>query len=158
MPPETEHSPANASAVLRGLHNLQRGVGEVALLLAHHPEYGSLFLGDLKRRVVPPVLLNQCKIVRDRRERTVGFVSWALVNERVRQKLMDGVFGLRPADWRCGDSIVIMDAVAPSPAATDKIVVEVAETQFAGQKVWKALGGRIVKPGLASVEVSARKA
>ena len=102
----------DSEAARQGLKNLQRGVGEVAILMASHPVYGGLFLSDLRRVVAPPVLFNQYRIIRNQQARTLGFVSWALVNEAVLKRLMKGLLKLRFQDWQSGDNAVIMDVAA----------------------------------------------
>lgn len=125
-----------APAEQQGLRNLQRGVGEVCLLMAGHQRYGSLFLGDIHRSVVPAVLLGQYRIVRSRQERTVGFVSWARVDRQVHRRLMQGVLKLQPQDWQGGDMAVVMDIVAATEEAGARMLREIKRQHFAEQELW----------------------
>lgn len=127
---------APADRQLQGLRNLQRGLGEVCLLMAAHPLYGGLFLGDIRRVVMMPVLLNQYRIIRNKQDRTLGFISWARVSEAVHKRLMQGVLKLQDKDWNGGELAVVMDVVAPDAAAGARMLREVKQTLFAEQPLW----------------------
>ena len=120
----------------KSLANLQRGVGEAAIFLSGHQEFGGMFLSDLLRVVMPPVMLNQYRIIRDRSGRTAGFVSWALASEEVVARLMRGQFKLRSDDWRSGDTLVVMDVAAPSAEAGRRFLMELRRQEFADKEVW----------------------
>ena len=126
----------DTAAQLRGLRNLQRGVGEVCLLMAAHPLYGEMFLGDIRRAVLMPVLLNQYRIVRNKSDRTLGFISWARVSEKVHKRLMQGVLKLQDKDWNSGDLPVVMDVVSFDEAAGARMLREVKQTLFAEAPLW----------------------
>ena len=128
----------DSEAARQGFKNLQRGVGEVAILMASHPVYGGLFLGDLRRIVVPPVLFNQYRIIRNQQARTLGFVSWAMVNEAVLKRLMKGLLKLRFQDWQSGDNAVIMDVAAFTPEAGQRMLAEVKKSEFAETRLWNS--------------------
>lgn len=121
---------------VQGLHNLQRGVGEVCLLMAGHPLYKDMFLGDLRRAVVMPVLLNQYRIVRNAQDRTLGFISWARVDETVHKRLMNGVLKLQDKDWQSGNFAVVMDIVSPGTEAGARMLKEVKKELFAEETLW----------------------
>lgn len=121
---------------MRGLHNLQRGVGEVCMLMSGHPYYGNMFLGDISRSVIPPVLLNQYRLVRNQKDRTVGFVSWAMVDKAVHQRLMRGVLKLQQKDWQSGDIAVVMDVVAPTPEGGSRMLGAIKQEQFSDKGMW----------------------
>ena len=121
---------------MQGLHNLQRGIGEVCLLMAGHPLYGNMFLGDLRRTVMMPVLLNQYRIIRNAQDRTLGFISWARVDEAVHKRLMKGVLKLQDKDWKSGDLAVVMSIVSPGMEAGERMLKEVKKEHFAEEPLW----------------------
>jgi len=135
-----------ADALRRKLATLERAIGEAALLMMHHPAYRYRHLGDLRRLVLPPVLLNQYKFVRDRKDRTIGFVAWAPVSDKVRSRLLEGHLALRLPEWSGGEHIVIMAAIAPTPSIQQKILREMAKTEFSGKEVWHARSGAAIEP------------
>ena len=100
-------------AQLLGLGNLHRGLGEVAMFLAGHAAYKGMFLSDLRRSMLPAVLHNQYRIIRNRQERTVGYVSWAMVTEELAERLEAGeeAFKLGRDDWNCGGRRIVVDEV-----------------------------------------------
>lgn len=123
-------------AQLRGLHNLQRGIGEVAMLLARHPAYQGRFLSDFRRTVVPAVLFNQHRVIRNRQNRTIGYVSWAKVSEKVHQRLMSGRLNLQLAEWRSGDMAVVLEIAAPAPVDIERILHELKTDLFKEEPLW----------------------
>ena len=91
MAEENEGGGAAAGDDLRrGADALFQGVGAAAMVLARAEEYLGLFLGDLRMVVVPPVVLRQYRIVQDKKGGNVGFVAWARVNDKVRDRLRGG--------------------------------------------------------------------
>ena len=86
--------------------------------------------------MAPPVLFNQYRIIRNQQARTLGFVSWALVNEAVLKRLMKGLLKLRFQDWQSGDNAVIMDVAAFTPAAGRHMLAEVKKSEFAKTHLW----------------------
>lgn len=132
--PEEEMS--TEAQQLRGLRNLQRDVGEVAMLMAGHPTYKGLFLTDLRRAVMPAVLYNQYRIIRNNQDRIIGFISWATVSQAVHKRLMSGQLKLQMLDWNSGDMAVVMDVVAPTIVAGEQILTELKTTLFTDSDLW----------------------
>ena len=146
-------------AQLRGLRNLQRGVGEVALLLAGHPQYKGLFLGDLRRMVMPAVLYNQYRVVRNRSDRTVAYVSWARVSDAVHERLMSGRLKLKLQDWTGGEHAVVMDVAAPTTAGGGRVLRELKSGVFAEENLWVVrTNAGLHEPKLALYEPSSEEA
>ena len=123
----------------RGADALFQGVGAAAMVMARAEEYRGLFLGDLRRMVVPPVVLQQYRIVQDKKGGNVGFVAWARVDGKVRDRLMRGRAALKFEEWQCGDETAVMILAAPSRTAGRKMLQAMLGEDFAGHnKVWIA--------------------
>ena len=123
-------------AQLRGLHNLQRGVGEVAMLFAEHPLYKGWYLADIRRQVMPAVLHNQYRVIRNKQDRTIGYISWAKVSEETHKRLMNGRLKLQLGDWASGDIAVAIDVAAPNAEASERILRELKLGLFADEILW----------------------
>ncbi len=110
-----EHSvepvPLDAEKRKRFIRGVRETVGEVALLMASSGTHRYHYVQDLNWMVFPAVALSQYKLVRNGKDETVGFISWALVSDEVLQRIRNGAVKLRPEDWKSGDSAVVMDAV-----------------------------------------------
>ena len=87
-------------------------LGQVTWLIMSSPVHKHLFVTDFEWLVVPPVLQRQFRIFR-RDNVPVAYVSWALVNEEVEQRLVSGVRKLAPGDWKSGDRPWLVDLVTP---------------------------------------------
>lgn len=87
-------------------------LGQVAWLIMSSPVHKHLFVTDFEWLVVPPVLQRQFRIFK-RENVPVAYVSWALVNEEVEQRLVSGVRKLAPGDWKSGDRPWLIDLVTP---------------------------------------------
>ncbi len=134
-----ENGKLDIESLRRGIDAMHRGVGEAATVMARDEKYREMFLGDLRRLVMPPVLLNQYRIVRDGKDRTVGFAAWARVNEKTQQRLMRGRLTLKLDEWQNGDETAVMIVAAPSEAAGRKILRALQKEDFAEhKKVWVA--------------------
>ena len=97
------------------------------------PAHKHLFIADLEWALMPPVLLHQFSMVRQN-DRLAAFVSWASVSDDIDARLQQGITRLKPADWRSGDNLWIMDVIAPFGRRED-ILAQVQEKVFAGKTV-----------------------
>ena len=59
-----------------------------------------------------PALLNQFRIFYAK-DRPLGVVLWAQVNDEVAERLAAGGARLRPQDWKSGDQVWAVDVIAP---------------------------------------------
>jgi cytolysin-activating lysine-acyltransferase len=105
-------------------------LGEITFMLSTSPAHRLMFLADLNWLVVPPVRLNQFRLVR-KAGRAIAYVSWALVNEEVEQRLTAGAKRLKPDEWQCGDTPFIIDLVAPLGNG-DEIIEGLKKSVFEG--------------------------
>ncbi len=131
--------PNQGDALRAAAANAAMVVGQVCGLMTVSPAHKHLFIADLEWALMPPVLLRQFSMVRQN-DRLAAFVSWASVSDEVNARLKQGVTRLKPADWRSGSHLWIIDVIAPF-GRRDEIVAQVRETVFAGKVV------KVLAPG-----------
>lgn len=90
--------------------------GEITWLLTQSPLHRVLKLSDLEWLVMPALLYRQFYIFRDG-DKTIGVALWAKLSAEAEKKLdhplSDSKNQLSPQDWTSGDSIWLIDLVAP---------------------------------------------
>lgn len=107
--------------------------GQAVSLFMQSPQHRHLLLSDLEWRVIPPIALQQYRLVQHRGT-PAGFISWALVDEATEKRLQQPDFRLRPQDWTSGKRVWIVDIVAP--AAQKEMLVEKLKAElFEGREV-----------------------
>ncbi|WP_218122631.1 toxin-activating lysine-acyltransferase [Propionivibrio dicarboxylicus] len=123
-------------------------LGPALWLYARDPFKRFLFIGDLDWAVLPPVVLDQCRLY-TRGALPYAFFTWALANEHVAARLRSAQPKIAPHEWKCGDEVWIIDAVAPF-GQLEETLKGLRETIFAGRKVC-ALIPDPAKPGATTV-------
>lgn len=93
-------------------------LGQLVALMAASPIHREWTVSDFGRLIVPPLLLGQHAIVRVN-SRVVAWGSWALLDEEAEEGYVSGTRKLQASDWRIGDRLWIVDAVAPWGHARD---------------------------------------
>jgi len=133
--PPTDAKAAAAAKLARLSNDLALMMGQIVGLMARSPDHKHLFLADLEWRVLPPMLLRQCRVIH-KAGLPVAFVSWALLSEEVEKRfLATPELRLKPEDWKSGDRPWIVDLIAPRGGEKD--VLDLVSR--------KALGGRAIK-------------
>jgi cytolysin-activating lysine-acyltransferase len=100
--------------------------GQVVSTMMQSPAHRHLLLSDLEWRVIPPIALQQYRLVQHKGA-PAGFISWAFVDEETEQRLQQPDFRLRPQDWKSGERVWIIDVVTPpqqAKALVDKLTAE----------------------------------
>ena len=103
--------------------------GQAVSIFMQSPQHRHLLLSDLEWRVIPPIALQQYRLVQHKGT-PAGFISWALVDAETEQRLQQPDFRLRLQDWKSGERVWIIDVVAPAaqaPALIEKVKVELFE-------------------------------
>ena len=129
----------NQAAALAALEEAKDGLSRLPILgpamwlYARDPVKKFMFIGDLDGTVLPPVVLDQCRLYTNN-HLPYAFVTWALVNETVATRLRSAQPRIAPHEWKCGEEVWIIDAVAPF-GQLDETLKDIRETVFPGRKV-----------------------
>lgn len=108
-------------------------LGPALWLYARDPVKKFMFLGDTDWAVLPPIVLDQCRLY-TRNGLPYAFITWAFVNDAVVARLRSAQPKIAPHEWKCGEAIWIIDAVAPF-GQLEETLKELRETMFPGRKV-----------------------
>lgn len=144
---------AQAAAPTQAPHALDAAVKQLAKLpilgpalwlYAKDPEKKTLFLADTASqakpaRILPPVILEQCQLF-TKGEIPFAFITWALVNDEVDQRLRAGVAKIAPHEWQGGEHAWLVDVVSPFEKA-EPYVKACCERFMAGRKVSRLVAG-----------------
>ena len=103
--------------------------GEVVGLMMSMPAYRHVFLTDLDWMILPPLMLGQYKLYRDK-DRPVAFAAWGKLSAEAEARLQEANPRLAPKDWNSGDRIWLINVFAPGSNA-DVVVADLAKTVFA---------------------------
>lgn len=134
--PDTKQPALSGDELARA--NFERAVGEALLFLGSHPFYEQLFLEEIKERILPPMALKQFRVARDKDGNTVGYVSWAFVNEEVNARLSKAAESIKAGqlaespkitkeEWKCGELFLIMDSVGVSLEDSKRLAEKIEE-------------------------------
>jgi cytolysin-activating lysine-acyltransferase len=108
-------------------------LGPALWLYARDPVKKFMFLGDTDWAVLPPIVLDQCRLY-TKSGLPYAFLTWALVNEQVAGRLRSAQPKIAPHEWKCGEEVWIIDAVAPF-GQLEETLQELRETMFPGKEV-----------------------
>lgn len=115
-----ESDPPAAKA---GPFTVSHFLGEMTWLLSQSPLHRFFQIGDLEWLVMPALMHEQFYVFRDG-DRPVGLALWAKCNAAAEAKLDRGVVEpenrLTPEEWNSGDTIWLVDLVAPFADAQNR--------------------------------------
>ena len=106
-------------------------LGEAVWLMSRSPRHRQYLISDLEWLVMPPVLLRQFRMFYEGQQ-PVAMVLYALLSEEAEQRLEAGAPSLRENEWRSGDRLRTIDAIAPFGQA-EAFVKETHETVLASR-------------------------
>lgn len=86
--------------------------GPVMWLYARDPQRRFTFTADMDWRLMPPLVLDQCKLY-NKQELPWAFFSWAKVNDAVHARLQGANANIAPHEWHSGSHVWLIDAVMP---------------------------------------------
>jgi cytolysin-activating lysine-acyltransferase len=86
----------------------------VTWLFARAPLRRFTFFADLDWRLLPPLVLDQCKLYTKKAGMPWAFVTWAHVNDGVDHWLSSTSPVIVPHEWHSGKQRSLIDVVAPS--------------------------------------------
>jgi cytolysin-activating lysine-acyltransferase len=113
-------SPFNKPSPEGAAKKVSEVLGEIVWLMSQSPLHKQFFISDLEWFVMTPVLLQQFRMFYDK-DKPIGVVFWATVNEEVEQRLAAGTSRLRPQDWKSGDRLWVVEAIAPFRGAEEMV-------------------------------------
>ncbi|WP_319240965.1 toxin-activating lysine-acyltransferase [uncultured Propionivibrio sp.] len=133
---DSKEMPAAVTAIFemakKGLAKLPI-LGPALWLYARDPVRRFLFVSDIDWAILPPVVLDQCRLyLKD--SLPCAFFSWAFVDGAVADRLRTGQSKLAPHEWNVGEDVWVIDAVAPF-GQLDEMLLELRQTVLAGRKV-----------------------
>lgn len=122
-------------------------LGPALWLYARDPNRKFTFLADMDWLVLPPVILDQCRLY-TKNGIPFAFFTWAHVSDAVDERLRSGIGKIAPHEWKAGTHAWLIDLVAPF-GPMDEMLSELRSTLLAGQVVRALLpdpqqGGKLV--------------
>lgn len=108
-------------------------LGPALWLYARDPLRKFTFMADIDWILVPPVILDQCRLY-TKEDIPFAFFTWAKVSDTVDQRLRSGVPRIAPHEWQGGEHLWLLDIVAPF-GQLEEMVAELHKTQFPGQRI-----------------------
>ncbi len=108
-------------------------LGPAMWLYARDPMRKFMFVGDIEGAVVPPVVLDQCRLY-SRDGVPVAFFSWAKVSDAVDARIRSGHLKIAPHEWNSGDHLWMVDMVSPF-GNLDKLFADLRKQQLSGEKI-----------------------
>ena len=77
-------------------------LGQIVRVLSVSPQHSKMSLADMRLRVVPPLRLGYCRVLRGDDGHPLAYAAWARVSDEVHARLEAGNHHLRPDDWNSG--------------------------------------------------------
>ena len=108
-------------------------LGPALWLYARDPVKKFMFLGDTDWAVLPPIVLDQCRLY-TKAGLPYAFITWAFVSDDVDARLRSSEPKIAPHEWKSGEHVWLIDAVAPF-GQLEETLKELRETMFPGKKV-----------------------
>lgn len=122
-------------------------LGPALWLYARDPSRKFTFLADMDWLILPPVILDQCRLY-SKNGIPFAFFTWARVSDAIDARLRTGVAKVAPHEWKSGPHVWLIDLVSPFGQA-DEMIAELLQSTLTGESV-KALlpdphqGGKLV--------------
>lgn len=88
-------------------------LGEALLVLLNSNAHRSLFISDIEWLLLAPITKEQFRLYKDAEGKPVGLILWSFVNEEVNKRLELGIGKLAFNEWKSGDTLWIIDLIAP---------------------------------------------
>ena len=151
--PDQSHSDQLASAK-QALDKLPI-LGPALWLYARDERKKYMFIGDQDWLLMPPVVLDQCRLYKHEGI-PWAFFTWANVSDEVDTRLRSAVPKIAPHEWQSGTNLWIIDMVAPF-GGVDKLLLDLRKNYLAGRAA-RALvpqtDGRVVVEDLPALKAA----
>lgn len=108
-------------------------LGPAIWLYSRDPARKYTFLADIEVTLLPPILLDQCRLF-SRDGMPFAFFTWARVSDGVDWRLRGGVLRIAPHEWKSGEHVWLMDAVTPFGGA-EPLFEQLRRDALAGQRI-----------------------
>lgn len=109
-------------------------LGEALLVLLNSNAHRlNFFINDVEWLLLAPISKEQFRLYKDAEGKPVGLILWAFVNKEVNKRLELGIGKLGFNEWQSGDTLWIIDLIAPMGGA-DRMIDELKNTVFKGKK------------------------
>lgn len=107
--------------------------GEITWLMTQSPIYRHFTIADLEWLVMPAILLRQFRMFYHE-DKPVGVVLYAFLSEEAEKRIEAGAPTMRPNDWKSGESLWIIEAIAPFGGASE-MVDDLKKGQFPDREI-----------------------
>jgi cytolysin-activating lysine-acyltransferase len=121
-------------------------LGPAMWLFARDPQRRFTFVADLDWRLLPPLVLDQCRLF-SKQEVPWAFFTWALVSDEIDARLRSAAPLIAPHEWRSGKNAWLIDAVMPFGTDED-LLGQVVALAAPGGSVCAWLPGKSGTPEL----------
>src|SRR5215469_14651157 len=111
-PADKAKAAGGAQAAQSGTAPTEAAFGQAVWLMMNMPQFRHVFIADLEWMVLPPIMLNQYRLLKVG-NRVVAFAAWAFLSEAVEKRLQEAGPRLAPADWKSGDRLWLISVFAP---------------------------------------------
>lgn len=108
-------------------------LGPVTWLYMNSRFHKHVFTNDLEWLVLPPIVLNQCKLY-VKGDAPIAYVSWAFVSDDVAERLKTGSNRLAPHEWKSGEQLWLIDVAAPF-GGLKELIQDLKENVFPDQDI-----------------------
>lgn len=108
-------------------------VGPAVWLYARDPRKKFTFMADVDVLLMPPVILDQCRLY-SRDGVPFSFFTWAKVSDEIDKRLRTGEPKIAPHEWQSGNHVWMVDMVAPF-GHFDEMFKELRETELKGLNI-----------------------
>ncbi|NKI69936.1 toxin-activating lysine-acyltransferase [Collimonas pratensis] len=153
--PEAPVTESKAEAAGLTQHDLEQArvglsklpiMGPALWLYGRDPVRKFSFIADMDWLLLPPVILDQCRLFTKNGIPT-GFFTWAFVSDVIDARLRSGVARLAPHEWKSGSHLWLIDMVSPFGTA-DEMVSELLQGVLAGHRAHALLPNPVQGGGL----------
>ena len=118
--------------------SLDEVLGQIVRVLSVSPQHSKMSLADLRLRVVPPLRLGYCRVLRGDDGHPLAYAAWARVSNAVHARLESSPekahAELKPEEWNSGPHPWLIDQ-SPPPQAIPQVLAELQTNVFKGEKV-----------------------
>jgi cytolysin-activating lysine-acyltransferase len=120
--------------------NLHRIFGQVALALSQVPQYRNMPASEFTQAILEPLIQDRLLVAHSAKDSDpatdgglLGIALWAsvsaTVDAKIRTQIKEKVFPVRLQrdEWKSGDTVWLLDVIAPNEAAAEKVLAGLAK-------------------------------